>query len=91
MTMPQIVNKKVRCKLVGRNGNAWVLLGAFSEQARREKWTDEEIDAVCKEAMSGDYRHLLATLADHCVGGGGGSGRGDESEEEDDGDENDDD
>lgn len=62
--------KRVRLKLVGLDGNAFALLGAFSSQARREGWTDAEIDAVCDEAMAGDYDHLLATLAAHCVNDG---------------------
>ncbi len=68
----QIVNKKVNLKLTGLNGNAWSLLGAFTERARREKWTESEITAVCDAAMSGDYDHLVATLARHCVNGGAG-------------------
>jgi hypothetical protein len=58
--------KKVKLQLVGLDGNAFSLLGAFKRQARTESWTKEEIDAVLKEAMSGDYDHLLATLAERC-------------------------
>lgn len=64
--MPQVVNKKVTLELVGLNGNAFALMGAFQSQARREKWTKEEIDAVLKECQSGDYDHLLVTLMEHC-------------------------
>ena len=64
--MEQIVNKKIKLTLVGLDGNAFALMGAFSRQARREGWSREEIDAIMKEAMSGDYSHLLRTLADHC-------------------------
>lgn len=62
----QIVKKKVALELVGLDGNAFSLLGAFSRQAKRENWTKEEIESVTEEAMSGDYDHLLATLAEHC-------------------------
>lgn len=55
-------DKKVKLRLVGLDGNAFSLMGAFSKQARREKWTTEEIDAVLKECRSGDYNHLLKTL-----------------------------
>jgi len=59
--------KKVKLKLVGLDGNAFAVMGAFQQQARREKWTTEEIDTVLQEAMSSDYHHLLATIAKHCV------------------------
>ena len=59
------MTKKINLQLVGLDGNAYVLLGAFREQARKEKWTKEEIEAVMKEAKSGDYNHLLQTLIKH--------------------------
>ena len=43
--MQNTVNKKVKLELVGLDGNAFFLMGAFQRQARREKWTQEEIDA----------------------------------------------
>lgn len=60
------VNKKVKLELVGLDGNAFALMGAFTRQARREKWTKEEIDSVIDDAQSGDYNHLLCVLMDHC-------------------------
>ncbi len=63
-------NKQIKLKLVGLDGNAFVLMGSFQRQARREGWTSEEINAVLTEARSSDYDHLVATLADHCVNGG---------------------
>lgn len=64
--MAKLVNKTVNLQLVGLDGNAFSLMGAFQSQARREKWTPEEIKLVIDECMSGDYEHLLATLAEHC-------------------------
>lgn len=61
-----IVNKKVKLKLVGLDGNAFSLMGAFRRQARHEEWTSAEIDGVINEAMRGDYNHLLRTLDAHC-------------------------
>lgn len=55
--------KKVKLNLVGLNGNAYNLLGAFAHAAGKQGWTKEEIDAVDKEATSGNYSHLLKTLA----------------------------
>lgn len=64
------VNKKVKLKLVGLDGNAFVLMGAFRRQARKEKWTEDEINAVMDECKKGDYNHLVCTLMDHCVNSG---------------------
>ena len=61
-----ITNKRINLDLIGLDSNAFSLLAAFQKQARREKWTKEEIDAVLKEAKSGDYDHLLMTLDKHC-------------------------
>jgi prepilin-type N-terminal cleavage/methylation domain-containing protein len=60
--------KKVRMKLVGLNGNAFSLLGTFVAKAKEQGWTPDESDAVVKEATSGDYDHLLRTLASHVTG-----------------------
>jgi hypothetical protein len=56
------IPKKVSMELVGLDGNAFALLGAFRRQAKRERWSPEEIDSVTQEAKSGDYNHLLSTL-----------------------------
>lgn len=61
-----IVNKKVQLELVGLDGNAFYLMGAFAKQARSEEWTDEEIQAVLEECRKSDYDHLLRTLMEHC-------------------------
>lgn len=58
--------KKVKLELIGLDGNAFALMGAFQKQARREKWTQTEIDEVLKECRSGDYNHLLSTLISVC-------------------------
>ena len=58
--------KKVTLTLVGLDGNAFSLLGAFSRAAKRQGWTKEEIEEVMKEAKSGDYDHLLRTLVARC-------------------------
>ena len=57
-----VPNKKVKLKLVGLDGNALALMGAFRRQAHKEEWTLDEIKMVLDECMSGDYDHLLATL-----------------------------
>jgi hypothetical protein len=58
--------RRIKLRLVGLNGNAFFLMGAFRRQAEEEGWPVGDIDEVIKEAQSRDYSHLLATLADHC-------------------------
>ena len=60
------LNKKISLDLVGLDGNAFALLGAFSNQAKRENWTTDEIKVVRDEASNGDYDHLLQTLIKYC-------------------------
>jgi len=64
--MTAIIDKKVKLTLVGLDGNAFFLLGAFQRAAKRQGWTPEEINAVLTEAKRGDYDHLLAVLVEHC-------------------------
>jgi hypothetical protein len=58
--------KKVKLDLTRCDGNAFALIAAFRGQARREGWSGDEIEAVSKQAMSGDYDHLLQTLIGFC-------------------------
>jgi len=53
---------KVKLTLVGLDGNAFSLMGAFSKAARRQGWAKDEIEKVLDECQSGDYDHLLQTL-----------------------------
>ncbi len=64
--MKRVIEKTVNLDLVGVNGNAFMIMGAFRRQAKKESWSQDEIDAVLKEAKSGDYNHLLATIENHC-------------------------
>lgn len=59
-------NKTVNLDLSQLDGNAYMLIGAFRRQAKREGWTQEEIQKVSEECMSGDYDHLLQTLLPLC-------------------------
>lgn len=62
----QVVNKKVKLKLLGLDGNAFSLMGAFEKAAKRAGWTKEEIKLVLDKAMTGDYNNLVTTLQAHC-------------------------
>lgn len=53
---------KPELELVGTDGNAFALLG----KARRVALQNEmDWDTIKKEAMAGDYDHLLQTLMKH--------------------------
>lgn len=52
---------QVRVKLIGRDGNAFAILGACSQAARAAGIDKAERDAFMAEATMGDYDHLLAT------------------------------
>ena len=57
--------EKVKMKLVGLDGNAFSLIGAFRQNAQRQGWNKEEIQVVMKKCMSGDYNNLLRVLMEH--------------------------
>lgn len=51
-------------KLLGLNGNAFALMGAFQREARSAGWNQEEILTVLAECKRADYDNLLRTLMD---------------------------
>lgn len=51
---------KPELKIIGTDGNAFALLGKARRVAIKNKM---DWPAIQKEATSGDYDHLLATLA----------------------------
>ena len=63
--MKKVIEKTVNLNLIGVNGNVFMIMGVFRKQAKRDGWTQEEIDLVLTEAKSGDYNHLLATIENH--------------------------
>lgn len=52
-------------KLIGEDGNAFMILGATSKALRKAGADSEYIDQYRKEAMDGDYNHLLAVTMDY--------------------------
>jgi hypothetical protein len=52
----------VSVDLVGKDGNAFNILGIVIKALKKAKVPKEEIDQFVKEATSGDYDHLLATV-----------------------------
>ena len=58
--------KKVVLDLTKVDGNAFSLMGAFSEAAEAQGWPKADIDAVLAKCMSGDYDNLVTTLDSLC-------------------------
>jgi hypothetical protein len=54
-----------RVKLIGRDGNAFAILGACRVAARKAGWPVEHVKAVTAEMMRGSYDDLLATAMKH--------------------------
>ena len=52
----------IKVKLVGEDGNAFYILGRVRNALRRNGESKEFIEAFTKEATSGNYYHLLATV-----------------------------
>ncbi len=59
MSEAKYPNVKVKINLAGPQGNAFAVLGICSAKAREKGVSEAEIKAFSKEAMSGDYGHLL--------------------------------
>lgn len=46
-------------KLIGEDGNAFVIIGKVRNALRRAGYNKDEIERYTEEATSGDYNHLL--------------------------------
>jgi hypothetical protein len=57
----------VRVKLAGEDGNAFAILERVSEALKRGGYP-EMVEPFMKEAMSGDYDHLLRTVTEYVNG-----------------------
>jgi hypothetical protein len=53
---------KPKVKLVGEDGNAFAILGRCLKEAKKAKWSQEQIQQFMTESRSGDYDHLLQTV-----------------------------
>ena len=62
-----VLVEPVECSLEGVDGNAFALMGHWSNCARKAGRTKQEINMVLSEAMCNGYDHLVATLARHCT------------------------
>lgn len=52
-------------KLVGQDGNAFMILGLAQRAAKKAGWSKEEISEFMTKAQSGDYDHLLQTCIEY--------------------------
>ena len=59
--MSEVRFPEIEVELIGRDGNAWAVIGAVSQALRRAGVDKAERDEFIEEAMSGDYDHLLQT------------------------------
>lgn len=59
--------KKVVLDLENLKTNHFMVLVAFENQAVLQEWSQSEIEAVLKEARSGDYEHILKTIKRYCI------------------------
>lgn len=57
----KIKHPEIEVKLVGRDGNAFAILGAVSKALKDGGVPEEEVQEFMTEATSGDYNHLLQT------------------------------
>jgi len=53
------VKSKPTVTLVGRDGNAFAIMGTVSKALKQNGYSKEEVDAYMEEAMAGDYDNLL--------------------------------
>lgn len=51
----------IEVELIGKDGNAFMILGLVSKALKRAGVSKAEVDEYMAEAMSGDYDHLLQT------------------------------
>jgi len=58
---PDVKYPHVKVRLVGKDGNAFTILGLCQRAAKNAGLPAEEISAFFAEAQAGDYNHLLAT------------------------------
>lgn len=56
---------KPKLKLVGQDGNAFMIIGLARRAAVRANWSKCDWDAFLKQAQGGDYDNLLKVVMEH--------------------------
>ena len=59
--MDEVKFPEVEVTLVGKNSNAYNIMGIVTNAMKKAKISKEDREAFMNEAMSGDYDHLLQT------------------------------
>lgn len=55
---------EIKVKLVGKDGNAFAILGNVRGALRKGGVHESEVKEFLQEAMSGDYTHMLVTCSE---------------------------
>ena len=55
----------ITVELVGKDGNAFNILGICRRTMKRAHLSESEIEAFTAEATSGNYDHLLTTVCEY--------------------------
>ena len=56
---------KPKLQLIGRDSNAFMILGLAKRAANKAKWSKTELELFSTKATAGDYNQLLATTMDY--------------------------
>lgn len=59
--MSSVIFPQIHVSLIGRDGNAFAILGAVQKALKRADVPETKIQEFIAEATSGDYDHLLQT------------------------------
>ena len=58
-------DKKPTCKLIGKDGNAFGIMGRVKRALARDGADTEYVNKYLQESMSGDYAHVLQTAMEY--------------------------
>ena len=62
--MSDVKYPDITVKIIGKDGNAFCILGICTREMRRHELPQSEIDNFMSEATSGDYNHLLCVVTE---------------------------
>jgi hypothetical protein len=62
--MADVRYPKVKVKLVGQDGNAFVIMGKVTRAMRKAGVPEDQVQAYVDEAKRGNYAHLIGTTMD---------------------------
>lgn len=62
-----ILSEKVLMPIFDENENALMICGIFKSNARAQGMSKADIEAVLKEARSGDYEYLKGVIAANTI------------------------